>query len=227
MLGRWLAPETVAEFRRTYLGRCPHARPGAAEEAIQLLDWDLFGAVLGSPSALDVLVASGGRLANASAPRSLTALRALMRQGLGVVVRRAELHSAAFAALCRCFAQDLPGEVHVQLYATPAGTHTFGWHYDLEDVFIAQSAGKKDYYFRENTVSQAAPRGRQLDFSRVRQETSPLMMATLIPGDWLYIPARWWHLVHSVENALSISVGVIPRQPSPALTALKGATNRG
>ena len=41
-----------------------------------------------------------------------------------------------------------PGTPQVQVFATPAGTHGFGWHYDLEDVFIAQTAGMKDYYFR-------------------------------------------------------------------------------
>ena len=104
----------------------------------------------------------------------------------------------------------LPGEVHVQVYATPAGTNSYGWHYDFEDVFIAQTAGVKDYYFRQNTVARDTRLGDQLDFTSVRRETSPIYQSRLIAGDWLYIPSTWWHLVKCVEDSLSISVGVMP-----------------
>jgi ribosomal protein L16 Arg81 hydroxylase len=99
---------------------------------------------------------------------------------------------------------------------TPAGTETFGWHYDWEDVFIAQTVGSKDYHFRNNTVAQDAAFSTQPDFSCVRRETSPLFGALLIPGDWLYIPRRWWHLVRSLEDSLSISIGVVPDGVGPS-----------
>jgi ribosomal protein L16 Arg81 hydroxylase len=137
-------------------------------------------------------------------------VRALLQQGLGVVVRKAERHDEALNEVARRFARDLPGRVHVQLYVTPASTHTFGWHFDQEDVFIVQTAGSKDYYFRANTVTAPGPAGREPDFGAVRRETSPLLSARLIPGDWLYIPSRWWHLVHSIDEALSISIGLTP-----------------
>jgi hypothetical protein len=121
-------------------------------------------------------------------------------------------HHPQLAELARAFARDLPGEIHVQLYATPAGTQTFGGHYDDEDVFIAQTVGTKDYYLRDNTVARTRSALEQPDFSAVRHERSALMIAQLIPGDWLYIPSRWWHLVRSIEDALSISIGVIPRR---------------
>jgi ribosomal protein L16 Arg81 hydroxylase len=102
--------------------------------------------------------------------------------------------------------------VHVQLYATPRATHSFGWHYDLEDVFIAQTLGIKDYYMRDNTVACQTHLGEKLDFARIRQEKSKVMMARLLPVDWLYIPRRWWHLVKCAENSLSIPVGVMPSE---------------
>jgi ribosomal protein L16 Arg81 hydroxylase len=95
------------------------------------------------------------------------------------------------------------------VFATPAGTHGFGWHYDLEDVFIAQTAGVKDYYFRPNTVEADTPFPPP-DFSGYHKETSPLMTATLVPGDFLYVPSRWWHMALCKEDALSISVGLMP-----------------
>ena len=138
-------------------------------------------------------------------------LRRLMAARLGLVIRRSERHDPELAQLARAFARDLPGEVHVQLYVTPAGTQTFGWHYDFEDVFIAQTLGTKDYYFRKNTVEVDTPFPPR-DFSGFHTECSVLQTATLVPGDFLYIPSRWWHMAVCREDSLSISVGVMPAE---------------
>jgi ribosomal protein L16 Arg81 hydroxylase len=172
-------------------------------------DWHALDELLAAKPAPDVLVASRGQLVDTPAPKNETEARQLMRRALGVVIRKAEQHHAGLAELARHFSRDLPGEVHIQIYATPAGSHAFGWHYDAEDVFIAQVSGAKDYYMRANTVAPVRAENRP-DFSVYEAETSPLMSARLIPGDWLYIPARWWHLVRSVDDALSISIGVMP-----------------
>ena len=224
MLATWLSPRSIEEFLLQHMGRAPHAQPGTASNALGLFDWDVLERLLGTfhsgpgnsgtGSEPDMLVAHRGRLVDVPPPRSLKEVRQLMARSLGVVLRKAERHDARLAALAEAFARDLPGQVHVQLYVTPAGTQTFGWHYDDEEVFIAQTLGVKDYYIRENTVAPAHRRSRQPDFSAVRRETSPLLSARLIAGDWLYIPARWWHLVSSVEDALSISIGVVPRAPA-------------
>ena len=79
-------------------------------------------------------------------------------------------------------------------------------------MFIAQTAGAKSYYFRPNTVDRDAPLGSQPDFTEYTRETSPMHNARLIAGDWLYIPARWWHVALCEEDALSISVGVLPKR---------------
>ncbi len=60
----------------------------------------------------------------------------------------------------------------MQLYATPGGTYSFGWHYDFEDVFIAQTLGIKDYYLRDNTLARHTLIGETLDFGCIRQEKS-------------------------------------------------------
>lgn len=69
-----------------------------------------------------------------------------------------------------------------------------------------QTHGQKDYYFRENTVAREPPS--TVAFQRLGRETSPLMMATLLPGDLLSIPSRWWHMAHCIETSLSVSVGI-------------------
>ncbi len=213
MLRQWLGTESFDEFLKNNLGRKPIARAGAAACTAGVLDWETFGAVLSADPPPDVMIAFCGRTVPVEQPRSLGAARRLLQQGLGIVVRRSERNSPAFAGVKRSFADDVPGEVHVQLYATPAGTQTFGWHFDFEDVFVAQTAGVKDYYFRANTVaSHQIERMAQHDFSAIHYESSKLFTARLGPGDWLHIPRRWWHLVRSLEDSLSISVSVMPVQ---------------
>jgi ribosomal protein L16 Arg81 hydroxylase len=209
MLGEWLRPDDAEWFAAHHLGKAPCARPSAAPDAVPLLDWDTIARVLRSHRPLDVLTVAAGKLIPVVRPRSREDVARLMATGVSVVVRAAEAHDAGLAGLAERFEQVLPGEVHVQLYATPAGTNSYGWHYDFEDVFIVQTAGAKDYYFRANTVARDAVLGDELDFTSVTRESSPLYSARLVAGDWLYLPARWWHLVKCVEDSLSISVGVM------------------
>lgn len=210
MLRRWLAPAPLEDFFNVHFGRAPLALPGAARDVLAWFDWPVLDRLLdASDPRPDVLVASRGRLVDTPEPRTLAEARLSMAREQGVVIRRAERHEPRLAELARAFADDLPGRVQVQVYATPAGTQAFGWHFDAEDVFIVQVVGTKDYYMRDNTVARSVAVS-SADFGLVRHETSPLLVARLIPGDWLYIPARWWHLVHSVADALSISIGVFP-----------------
>jgi ribosomal protein L16 Arg81 hydroxylase len=40
------------------------------------------------------------------------------------------------------------------------------------------------------------------------KESSPLLRCDLIAGDWLYVPAGYWHVARADEDSLSISIGV-------------------
>lgn len=209
MLANWVAPLNVDEFKRGVMQRSALAQPHSAHDALHLLDWATLGEILAAETPADTIVCARGEPLPLPAPRDLTELRAYMRIGVGLAMRHTQRCHARMRAVADAFERDLPGEVQVQIFATPAGTHGFGWHYDAEDVFIAQTAGHKDYFFRENTVERDAafpPR----DFTGYHEETSVLQTATLIAGDFLYIPARWWHMALCREDSLSISVGVMP-----------------
>jgi ribosomal protein L16 Arg81 hydroxylase len=150
-----------------------------------------------------------GAAAAVPVPRELVELRAYMRLGIGLAMRHTERCHPALAAVADAFRRHFVGAVHVQVFVTPARTHGFGWHYDAEHVFIAQTAGVKDYYFREDTVERDTPFPPD-GFFGVARETSAIQSATLVPGDFLYIPPRWWHMAVCREDSLSISVGVMP-----------------
>ncbi|HVT06203.1 MAG TPA: cupin domain-containing protein [Polyangia bacterium] len=210
MLSEWLAPDDVRSFLATHFHSAPFARPAAAAGALAALEWSTLDRILRSEQPLDIMTVRAGELQPVPPPRSLDEARALMRAGISVVVRGAERHDPGLRAVAAGFEAALPGEVHIQVYATPGGTNSYGWHYDFEDVFIAQTAGAKDYYFRQNTVARDTVLGDRLDFTCIRRETSPIYQSRLIAGDWLYIPSTWWHLVKCAQDSLSISVGVMP-----------------
>ena len=202
-LARWLGGVSLDSFRAEYLRTAPLAQPGTVDTA--LLDWDRLARVLAADPSPDVLVVARGERLAFPPPRELIELRAYFRMGIGLAMRRTERCLPEIRAI----ADDLAhlGTSHVQMFVTPGGTHGFGWHYDDEDVFIAQTAGVKDYFFRPNTVAADLTADASV-FARFHDETSPLYTATLHAGDFLYIPARWWHMAKCHEDALSISVGV-------------------
>jgi len=210
MLDVWLGSVTRDAFLRTYLRRRALAQPATTRGAVPLLDWAVTAALLAADgTGPDVLTVARGRLFSGPAPRTPVAMHALVRAGVGFCVRHAERADAGLRRLADGFDVAL-GVAQIQVFATPGGTYGFGWHYDDEDVFIAQTAGAKDYYFRPNTVA-ADRTADATSFARYPDETSPLHTAHLIAGDFLYLPARWWHMALCRADALSISVGVVPR----------------
>jgi len=210
MLRDWLGDLSLDAFASLHLGRNAWARPGVALPQIPLFGWPALGRILEQPD-LDLIAVARGQFLDVPRPRSLAQARAMLASGAGFVIRHAQRNDPALASFAEDFTRDLPGEAHIQLFVTPGGTHGFAWHYDAEEVFITQTVGVKDYYFRENTITREAPRAIRHDFSRFREETSPLQTARLLAGDVLYLPARWWHMAKSVEDSLSISLGVTTR----------------
>ena len=209
VLADWLGAGEARLLRGRHLGRAPYAAPDRARGAIPSCDWGQLDALL-SKQPSDVLVVAHGHDLPLPAPRSLPELRTYFARGVGLAVRKAERHSSALATLCDSFARDVPGEQRVIVFATPGGHSGFGWHYDAEDVFIVQTEGDKEYFFRENTVTERVGKDEPMDFSTYRKERSPLMSCRLLPGDLLYLPRGYWHVARAHADALSISIGVFP-----------------
>ena len=191
-------------MRETYLGKAPLARSATAMGATQL-GWKFLSRVLVAAPPPDAIVVGSGLRVDLPIPTTLEALLALFGEGLGLALRHTQRCSSELTAIHAEFEREI-GPAEVQIFVTPARTHGFGWHYDDEDVFIAQTAGIKEYYFRPNTITTRRAHARE--FARYREEESPLAAATLTPGDVLYIPARWWHVALCQQHAVSISVGV-------------------
>lgn len=218
MISSWLGSTPLDEFLASNYGRAPLAQPGSATVASRYLGWQTVADLLSAPTEPDVMVVLSGRLLDVPAPRGAAEFRNMFGAGCSFVVREAERHDPGIREVAESFARELPGSVTIQVFVTPAETHGFGWHYDCEDVFIAQTAGTKEYFLRENTVNpeptiDSIPADMQFE-----KETSGMMACTLAAGDLLYIPRGWWHMGRAVENSLGLSVGVLSDAARGALT---------
>lgn len=205
MISKWLGIG-LDDFRLTHFQRAPLATPSNARDATEILTWSTIASLLDTD--VDRLVVRNSTLVDARPANIGEALR-LFHEGYSLVLRHCERYDEKLHELAEAFAAETEGDVVVQIYATPGGFHSFGWHYDCEDVYIAQTRGVKEYFLRENTVNprpsiDAMPRDMQYE-----RETTPTIASTLMAGDALYIPRGWWHVARCIESSLSISVGVL------------------
>jgi 50S ribosomal protein L16 3-hydroxylase len=222
VLREWLGDVPVEWFLDHHYQREPYVRANSAAAAVPLLGWDTVARLV--ERGADMYVVRNGALRAEAAPPTFAEARALFREGYSLVVRSCEEHDAGLRDLRRSFAAELGGEVWVQAFVTPAGFHSFGWHYDCEEVFIVQTGGIKEYFLRPNTVNPSPTRDRMpRDMQWGREDKSgPALAATLIAGDWLYIPRGFWHRAEAREDSLSLSVGIL----TPAARGAPGSVRR-
>lgn len=220
MLEQWFG-EANAQFLSDFYLREPFALPGTGQGLIHLAAWDILPRILEQTPEPDVLVVRNGRYFPEIQPRSAQQVQCLFAAGFSIVIRNAERHDPGLLDLCNAFAKELRARVAVQLYATPAGFHGFGWHYDAEEVFILQTSGCKEYFLRRNTVHPSPVWGAMPKDMQYGLETSSFQASTLVTGDVLYIPAGMWHMARAIEPALSISVGVFAKTGIDAVDATR------
>lgn len=215
-LRTWLGDEGWTRFAHEHYGKQPFVLPDAARELIDTCSWQSMSAALASHAA-DVHVIRRGESLSIAPPRSLAALRSLFEQNAGIALRNAEHASDRVRALAAAITEDVPGNQRVAMFATPAATHSLAWHFDVDDLFIVQVAGVKTHHLRANTVLPRPLTQNGHSLAAYPLETSPLRVSELHPGDFLYVPAGFWHMALAKEDSLSISVGVLP---SPELQRL-------
>lgn len=192
-------------FRREYPGRQPYAFPSTALDAVSIFSWDALDSVLRNAAAHAIPSSCRRQAVNAPTPRRLADAHALLKGNRPFHSARVVVRRRARRARSRDGVRGSGRSAHSVV--RHGGTHGFGWHYDSEEVFIVQTDGAKDYYFRSNTIEpESANTGS--DFSRFREETSQIGMARLNSRRLVVYPARWWHVAKCVEDSLSISIGI-------------------
>jgi 50S ribosomal protein L16 3-hydroxylase len=224
-LNQLFAPSGLADFMAGYFSRFPTAGRGGARELASLLNWEALRRVFSSGHE-DILIAQGGRLLHQGKISFKESNRAY-EQGATIVLRHVEKSDDAFRGLAEEFLSAFSGHVDIQLYATPASQQGFHWHYDAEDVFVLQSEGSKDFSLRKNSVDPLPLVDRLPKDMHFEKESTPaIFRCRLEAGDWLYIPAGYWHQALACEASLHISVGVLPLCAIDALDLLKERLGR-
>jgi len=192
-----LGPVPVREFFERHFTRAPFAMPDQATLYVQdFSDADFAAMVEDSRSLLRIV--RDGHLVHDRARLSWVEAQAYYRGGHTLLVRHAERASAKLQALAEAFARVFHAPVDIQVYLTPDKSQAFGWHYDLEEVFIIQVQGCKEYTVRQNTLNPWPVWDNLPAEMHYDRETSRVRLTCrLEAGDWLDIPSGWWHIAET------------------------------
>jgi ribosomal protein L16 Arg81 hydroxylase len=196
-----------AEFLDRYFLKLPCSQPGACRSAASLVDWEAVHRILSNPAA-DVLIGRKGTRWEGPVPQTRAAIEEVLQAGYTIGIRHVQQIDSALREYAEQFERGFAAAADIHLYCTPAGQPGFGWHYDAEDVFVLQTQGDKEWRLRKNTVNpwpliDAIPANQ-----RYEREIMPVMSCRLAAGDWLYIPAGYWHQTQAGESSISLSIGL-------------------
>jgi len=205
-----LGEVSLQQFVADHFQRLPYSRSGMASSLLGLAGWEQLVALLAQPAA-DVNVCRSNQQYQESPPHTADAAARLVSEGYTLLVRHAERLEPRLQELAAAFERDFAAPVNIHVYCTPGGEHGFGWHYDAEEVFIVQTAGRKEYELRKNTVNPWPVEETLPADMRYEREIMPLLRCELAAGDWLYIPSGYWHRAIAKEMAISLAIGVMPR----------------
>lgn len=206
-------PMSLDEFKNTHLFQKPMAAAGTGVQFRGMVSWGLLAEALQRHD--DSWLADKGQLPHEDALSSgkldfQTAASHFSESGKTLLLRHAEKSHRLFAAVAEDFRSLFQKPVDLQVYCTPASKQGFGWHYDLEDVFIIQTGGSKEFFLRANSGSSKPTRVEipsLLDWDKLSR--GPEMRCLLNAGDFLYIPAGYWHKACAQTDSYHLSVGVM------------------
>jgi 50S ribosomal protein L16 3-hydroxylase len=205
-------------FLRDHFLRLPFSSTGGAQGLTHLLNWATIEEVFKARKSV-LRIVQDGKVIKDYAELDFKDAQKHHASGQTLLLRYAERSHQKLKDLAQDFANSFCTEVDIQLYCTPEGHNAFGWHYDVEEVFIIQTQGSKKYKIRPNTVHpnpliESIPK----DLEYEKENSDLCLDVTLESGDWLYIPSGWWHVATTLSESMHISVGLMP---SSALDLVK------
>ncbi len=210
ILTKLLQDTSLEIFLKENFTRTPYSRPYAAKDFTSSLDWKVIEKIAEEKKSIFRIVKEGKHIKDSSDMQFDEAMR-FYEQGNTILVRYAEKSSSFFSEVAKEFSQSFNTNVDIQLYCTPHDNNAFGWHYDIEEVFIIQAKGSKEYTLRPNTIHprpllQTIPK----DLSYEKEKGDIYLRVLLEEGDWLYIPSGWWHIARTQKESMHISIGLMP-----------------
>lgn len=114
----------------------------------------------------------------------------------------------------RAMVDDLGHPTQANAYITPSSNRGFDPHYDVHDVFVLQTAGRKRWIVHPPVHADPLPSQPWTDHraaiaARVTEEAA--IDAVLAPGDALYLPRGWIHSAEALDTtSVHLTIGVSP-----------------
>ncbi len=213
ILESMLYPESFKTFSEQSLFKSPCSAPYKAESLSKVLNWKLIEEILSSGHDDCWLPKNGKMLNDPSLNTGRLNLETVLRkyhQGHTLLIRHGEVAHPVLEMIADDFFHLFKRPIDIQIYCTPKGEQGFGWHYDLEEVFVVQCFGEKEFYLYENTENPPSldlNKGIVTDLSRYFK--GPELRCHLKAGDWLYIPSGYWHCARAITDSFHFSVGVL------------------
>lgn len=228
MLSRCIATDPHT-FAREHWGRRPLlSRSGALPRD--------FGDLL-SPDMVDELIAERGvrapfiRLAKegdvlakdcylgpagfgAEIPDQVDSAKVLAQFAAGATIVLQGLHRLwpPVIDFVRDLVDDLGHPVQANAYVTPPSNRGFDPHYDVHDVFVLQTGGRKRWVVHEPVFAHPLPSQpwtQHRDAIAERAGAAPVIDTVLSPGDALYLPRGWVHSAQALDTtSIHLTVGV-------------------
>jgi hypothetical protein len=115
-------------------------------------------------------------------------LSTLMEQGMSVIFGRLEQYVPRLRILCEAIERRVGEIVHAGALVTSGGGGALKLHFDRQDLLILQVYGTKRWQIYDKPVCNPVD-----GMPEPAPEGVVTFDETLRPGDWLFLPAGYWH----------------------------------
>ncbi len=136
----------------------------------------------------------------------------LFADGATLVLQGLHRTWPALTRFSQGLAADLGHPVQVNAYVTPPANQGFADHYDVHDVFVLQTHGRKSWRIHapvhESPLRDDVWTDRSVAVEAAAAEPA-VIDAVLEPGDCLYLPRGWLHAATALgEVSTHVTIGV-------------------
>ncbi len=136
------------------------------------------------------------------------ALTRCLTGGATLVMNHVEERVPALRQLADAVGDDLRANTTINLYASFGAQEGFDLHWDSQENFILQLAGRK--YWKVYRPTREDPIKDELDAAPT-PTGAPSWEGVLEAGDLLYLPRGWWHIARPLEGpSLHLTLTVEP-----------------
>lgn len=214
-----LAPVGLERFLAEHWGSrelvLRRSRPGLYRGLFGAGDVDRVLAQAARSGDADLSLIRDGRVTRRLRAKSadLAAIYVEVDDGSTLLIERVDRSWAPVRELADRLARALSAAVKVNLYCTPPGRQGAPVHPDIQDVFVLQIEGAKEWHLYRERLYEHVETLRHVDDLGYRRqpipaEPTPLPPLTLEPGDLLYVPRGMLHRAVAPEDRWSLHLTV-------------------